>query len=871
VKNKFFLLAGVVLAFFLLPISFTQAASPDVASVTETIFATDDVNHPVDMPGTVAAGDLLLIFITTDGNATVTKPTGWTQYWGPTTGTALRAGGYAKVAVGDEGSTTINFVTSAAEQAAAQVYRIQNWYGALGGLAVGSYVISTTTAPGGTTADPPSLSPVWGVADALWISVVHTSSARTIVSGSAGYSNLISTRSSETSNAGQVGSMRLSAHSATEDPDVFTFSGTGVTSISQAIAIAPANDSVPTAFSFTAQIDVVLSSVATSNTLTISGINVASAISIVGGTYSINGGAYVSTAGTVTNGQTVTVQQTASASYSTTTTATLTIGGVSGAFDVTTEVGSGACTAGNPNANVIETTPTSSFIDHGNGTVTHNLTGLMWKQAVQGPIDWSTALAAAAADTTAGHSDWRLPNKKELESIVEHCGYSPSINQTLFPSTPAIIFWSGSSYVPNPSLAWGVLFFAGSSTTLDKTNTRYVRLVRDGQPSDSFDAQNDSIPAPFSFTAQTGVALSSVATSDTLTVSGINVASAISIAGGTYSINGGAYVSTAGTVTNGDTVTVQQTASASYSTTTTATLTIGGVSGAFDVTTLAVPVDTVPTAFSFTAQTGAVLSSVATSDTLTVSGINVASAISIVGGTYSINGGAYVSTAGTVTNGDSVTLQQTASGSYSTTTTATLTIGGVGGAFDVTTMTAPVVITSYTAPSATGSGSITASFTGGGASCGYTMSQYIPLASHAASPPTGTAPAGVNFPHGLFNFITSSCATSATLTFTITYQQALPPGTAYWKYGPTAGNISPHWYQLPAVIAGNTATFSITDGGLGDDDLTANGTIVDQGGPGMSGGAVSIPTLSEWALLSLAGLMGLFGVGAMRRRSARRL
>ena len=279
-------------------------------------------------------------------------------------------------------------------------------------------------------------------------------------------------------------------------------------------------------------------------------------------------------------------------------------------------------------------------------------------------------------------------------------------------------------------------------------------------------------------------------------------------------------------------------------------------------------VDTVPTAFSFTAQTGVALNSVATSNTLTVSGINSASAISIVGGTYSINGGAYVSTDGTVTNGQTVTVQQTASASYSTTTTATLTIGGVSGAFDVTTMTAPLVTTSYTAPSATGSGSITASFTGGGASCGYTMSQYIPLASHAASPPAGTAPAGVNFPHGLFDFTISSCSTSATLTFTITYQQALPPGTAYWKYGPTAGNISPHWYQLPAVIAGNTATFSITDGGLGDDDLTANGTIVDQGGPGMSGGAVPIPTLSEWALISLAWLMGLFGVGAMRRRSA---
>lgn len=230
--------------------------------------------------------------------------------------------------------------------------------------------------------------------------------------------------------------------------------------------------------------------------------------------------------------------------------------------------------------------------------------------------------------------------------------------------------------------------------------------------------------------------------------------------------------------------------------------------------------DTIPGAFSFTAQTSVALNSVATSNTLIVSGINSVSAISIVGGTYSINGGAYVSTAGTVTNGQTVTVQQTASGSYGNTTTATLTIGGVSGAFSVTTLAVPVVTTSHTATSATGSGSITASFTGGGVGCGYAISQYIPLVGHAASPPAGTAPAGISFPRGLFDFITSGCAAGATLTVTITYSQALPPGTVYWKYGRTAGNVSPHWYQLPAVIAGNTVIFSITDGGLGDDDLT---------------------------------------------------
>jgi hypothetical protein len=171
-----------------------------------------------------------------------------------------------------------------------------------------------------------------------------------------------------------------------------------------------------------------------------------------------------------------------------------------------------------------------------------------------------------------------------------------------------------------------------------------------------------------------------------------------------------------------------------------------------------------------------------------------------------------------------------------------------------------VVQATYTGPSATGGGNITASFTGGGLGCGYTHAQFIPVSGVATPPPTG-----VTFPQGLFDFTTGGCTPGATLNFTITYPQALQSGTVYWKYGPTTSDHSYHWYQLPAVIAGNTVTFSITDGGLGDDDLAANGTLVDGGGPGF--GAAGIPTLSEWALLALAGLMGLFGMGAMRRRS----
>lgn len=102
--------------------------------------------------------------------------------------------------------------------------------------------------------------------------------------------------------------------------------------------------------------------------------------------------------------------------------------------------------------------------------------------------------------------------------------------------------------------------------------------------SDNHNSTNTT-PAAFSFTPNTGAALGSVQTSNAITVSGINQATGIAVSGGSYSVNGGTYGTAAGTVNNGDTVTVQETAAAAPATTTTATLTVGGVSGNYSVTT----------------------------------------------------------------------------------------------------------------------------------------------------------------------------------------------------------------------------------------------------------------------------------------------
>jgi hypothetical protein len=228
----------------------------------------------------------------------------------------------------------------------------------------------------------------------------------------------------------------------------------------------------------------------------------------------------------------------------------------------------------------------------------------------------------------------------------------------------------------------------------------------------------------------------------------------------------------------------------------------------------------------------------------------------------SSDGAAVLPANSTLTNGVgtfSATLNTAGSRTITATDTVSAAITGTSSAITV----GAAAVTSFTGPSATGTGNITASFTGGGAGCTFVTAQFIPVTGAPSSPPAGTAPAGVVFPHGLFDFATTGCTPGSTLGFTITYPAALSAGTQYWKYGPRTGQPAA-WYVLPATIAGATATFSITDGGLGDDDLAANGAIVDQGGPG-SGGALVAPTLSEWAIVLLAMMLMGFALRSLHK------
>jgi hypothetical protein len=120
--------------------------------------------------------------------------------------------------------------------------------------------------------------------------------------------------------------------------------------------------------------------------------------------------------------------------------------------------------------------PAQSFTDNGNGTVTDNNTGLVWQQAEPGYKTWQAALDYCNGLGLGDRTVCRLPNIKELESLVDNTIYNPAIDVPFFPNAYASFYWSATTYAEYPFSAWGVDFYGG--LVLDGDNKDYVGFVR---------------------------------------------------------------------------------------------------------------------------------------------------------------------------------------------------------------------------------------------------------------------------------------------------------------------------------------------------------------------------------------------------------
>jgi hypothetical protein len=140
------------------------------------------------------------------------------------------------------------------------------------------------------------------------------------------------------------------------------------------------------------------------------------------------------------------------------------------------------------NARAVRTVTTpivlpNHFTDNGNGTITDNLTQLVW-QNIPNPnvVTWEQALTYAEGLTIGTTSDWRLPNIKELQSINNELATNPSVFLPYFSNVGIHNYWSSTS-LPNQttkSWYWNTQF--GITTYDVKTNSNYVLCVS-GNPS----------------------------------------------------------------------------------------------------------------------------------------------------------------------------------------------------------------------------------------------------------------------------------------------------------------------------------------------------------------------------------------------------
>jgi cysteine-rich repeat protein len=270
-----------------------------------------------------------------------------------------------------------------------------------------------------------------------------------------------------------------------------------------------------------------------------------------------------------------------------------------------------------------------NLVDMNDGTVYDKDTQLSWLKDANTAgtvMNWAQANTWAsslnAGNGFAGLSGWRLPTTAQpdgscsdhfdpgggfpIQGHAYNCAnnemshlyyalgntaYGPLTKTGPFTNLQPDGYWSGTEYAPNTVYAWNFYFDIGYQGNNYKDANFYASAVRPGARSVG---SADTTPNAFTFTPQTGVALNTVFTSNTITVSGINAPAPISLSTstGTYSVSsdGGSTWSafsrtTPSTVNLNDRVKVRLTSSGAYSTTKDATIDIGGVNGTFSVTT----------------------------------------------------------------------------------------------------------------------------------------------------------------------------------------------------------------------------------------------------------------------------------------------
>lgn len=500
-------------------------------------------------------------------------------------------------------------------------------------------------------------------------------------------------------------------------------------------------DTTPDAYSFLVALNQEPATVVASFDATITGLEAPATVSVSGAglpELSLDGGSSWVSSGQVANNGTLAVRLT-SGSFGVTRVATVTIGGVSETFSVTTRSSNENPvfadftdeTSAEPNVTVVsdpvtvsgvETSVTASVSGDGlpelqvndgawvavgsNGTVVNGdtvkvrLTSGNFNETKTATLDvngvtQNFSVTTRAADVEpepfliAAMSDVG-PNALTQSSTTitgVEAASSVTISGEGNPafSTDGGTTWvddSGSGSVENA----GTILVRLTSGSFDTTRTATLTV---GGVTGSYSVTTqgqDTTPDAFTFASTLAVG-GTVSTSDPATLSGFTGALAISVSGDgspEYRIGAGSWTNVAGSVSSGQDVQVRLTSSASEGVTSSAVIFVGDGSATFTVETQ----DRTPTTFTLAAVTGSDLNVMTASDPVTINGITGSVPISVedvFNAEYRINGGSWTGLAGSLSAGDEVEVRLLTANTYSAERTANLIVGTTAETLSVTT------------------------------------------------------------------------------------------------------------------------------------------------------------------------------------------
>ncbi|CAM3795915.1 Ig-like domain-containing protein [Deinococcus frigens] len=473
---------------------------------------------------------------------------------------------------------------------------------------------------------------------------------------------------------------------------------------------------------------------------------------------------------TVNNGDHVQVTLTSSASYNTPATGTVTIGGVSGTYTVTTaqDATKPTLSVTCPDATQVVGTATVSFV---NGTANDD----------SGSVSVTLSRSGATAAT--------------------------------------IVSAPGSFAIPDQALAVGDNSFVFTASDGVNTTTLTCNVYR----------TPDTTAATFTLTPETGATRSTEYTSNTVTVSGLEVSVPVSVTAGRLIVNNAEVASTGTTVKNGDTVQIKLTSSPSYNTDVSSILTIGvtngGVWDTYIITTG--PDTTAPTVSlaassnSFTAAGSVTLTATAADD------VGVSRVEFYEGGTLlsTASAGPYIST---------ITYAFTDNGSHSYTAKAFDAAGNVAASSPATTVTVAIpvpVISSLTPTSGLQTGGYTFTLTGTNLTGGQVKFGAADVADEAVNAQgtqiTGTVPAGTAGSVGVT--VSTSGGTSGPTTFTygLTVTSSADSGDGSLRSVVSGAAPGDAIFFAPSV-----STITLGSQIILDKNLTITGAVTLNGGGG---------------------------------------